>query len=286
MKKGRFGIFFVIFAIILGVGCSFDTPVRAGMIELGNAIVGNLPNLRKESEKPSQEVLYDAYYNYLVENEHSIRPYQTTLQILGGSSGRNISIADYDCDGVDDLFCVIATKSVGGYALQVQAKLLSYFDGEIVTLLSDSYSVGLCDTTSYAWFMQPSEGTLCSMAVSGDSPRRHQLTTYRRNLSGKYTSQQTLTRNIYEDGSVQYLLDSKQITADKYAQKFESRVDRSTLILLEGSGKHDEYFERLSSRTPVAMTYNEALQFLKPGSVEPTKSFGVFGGASFNISFG
>ncbi len=285
MKKRPFGIIFVIIAIVLGVGCSFDTPVRAGMIELGNAIVGKLPNTR--NEKPSQAVLYDAYYNYLAENESIIRPYQTTLQLLGGTSGgRNISIADYDCDGVEDLFCVIATKAVGGYALKVEAKLLSYFDGEIVTLLSDSYSVGLCDTTSYAWFLQPIEGMLCSMSASGDSPRSHQLTTYRRNIRGEYEKQQVLTRNIYEDGSVQYLLDSAPITADKYEKKFNDRIENSTLILLEGSGKHDEYFARLASKTPVAMTLDEACQYLKPGStLETSRTFSFAGGASISFSF-
>ncbi len=218
---------------------------------------------------PTQREIYDAFYAYLVANENLILPYQQDLIFSGGGENyaRNILVADFNQDGLEDLLCVVKEEFDDSIHLTSKLNILSFASGELVSIIEDEFYVGVGSGTKYAWFTL-ADGTLVSLSATSDDYTTHAFTRYLVETDGTLRPISCLSVKTDTAGNRAYYLDEIIIDQTRFDQELKAFQDGIQLILKNGPYEYDEIYKFYGAMEPSAMTYQEALEFLKPEALQ------------------
>ena len=197
-------------------------------------------------------------------HESAITSCQQDLIYAGGgeSYARNILVADINNDGIDDLLCVLKE---GGDDCDTKLRILSY-DGEIRTLLEQDYLVNVGGGTKYAWMLLP-DGSLASVRTSNGDNLAYFFTKYGVDTDGKLVPASKLCTEFEQDGSQKFFVDDKLADESDFARELKIYQAKDlSLILKTGAYDYDSFFAFYADFDPIAMTFVDALEFLRPSA--------------------
>lgn len=216
----------------------------------------------------TQREAYDAFYAYLVAHENLILPYQQDLIFTGGGENyaRNIMLADFNGDGLEDMLCVEKEEFDDSFHYSSKLHILSYENGGLRPILEDIFVVGAGGGTKYAWFTL-ADGSLASLHSTSDSSMVHVFTKYMVETDGSLRPIASLSVSTDAEGVAEYSYCANIIDQAQFEQELSVYKDNITLIIKNGPYEFDEIYRPYGAMEPVAMTYAEALEFLKPETI-------------------
>lgn len=241
-----------------------------------------------DKEMPEELYAYEAYMNLLLEDREAIDSYswQKGYSAYNDLTDENISrpvvFCDIYGDSIPELIYVKADVNEYGYVFSSELAVVTFQNGEIVTLCSDYWDSMVAGGFYYYLFQISGEKTLYAFESTGDDWWSNTYVRFSENPDGtlsqnevcKFSSHPGEVVNNILNYTCEYTVEGRDVSESAYSGRISELESGTSAVLMYSANSGSFALDYVGQHGCPAMTCEEAMAYLRGlvGRMSPNES--------------